>query len=36
MVFCFVKKKNSDNTRVRIFIFFVAQNETFFSELNRI
>jgi glucan phosphorylase len=28
MVFCFVQKKFSNNTRVRIFIFFVAQNLT--------
>ena len=28
------RKKISDNTRVRIFIFFVAQSTNFFPELN--
>ena len=36
MVFCFVQKKNSDNTRVRIFIFIFfcrAKSEFFFQKL---
>ena len=35
MAFCCVQnKKNSDNTRVRIFIFFVVQSTIFFPEFN--
>jgi hypothetical protein len=33
MVFCFVQNLFSDNTRVRIFIFFVAQSANFFSRI---
>ena len=32
MVFCFVQNFFSDNTRVRIFIFFVAQSANFFFQ----
>ena len=34
MVFCFVQNFFSENTRVRIFIFFVAQSAIFFPEFN--
>ena len=34
MVFCFVQKMFSDNTRVRIFFFFVTRSANFFSEYN--
>ena len=34
MVFCFVQNFFSDNTRVRIFIFFVARSAIFFPEFN--
>ena len=34
MVFCFVQNFFLDNTRVRIFIFFVPQSANFFSEFN--
>jgi hypothetical protein len=33
LVFCFVQNFFSDNTRVRIFILFVAQSAKFFPEL---
>ena len=33
MVFCFAQNFFSDNTRVRIFIFFVAQSAKFFSRI---
>ena len=33
MVFCFVQKFFSDNTRVRIFIFLCAKREFFFQDL---
>ena len=32
MVFCFVQNIFSDNTRVRIFIFFVARRANFFFQ----
>ena len=32
MVFCFVQNFFSENTRVRIFIFFVAQSAIFFLQ----
>jgi hypothetical protein len=32
MVFCFVQNFFSDNIRVRIFIFFVAQSTNFFFQ----
>ena len=34
MVFCFVQNFFSDNTRVRILIFFVAQSAKFFPQFN--
>jgi hypothetical protein len=33
MVFCFVQKKFSDNTKIRIFFFFRAKREFFFQNL---
>jgi hypothetical protein len=33
MVFCFVQKKFSDNTRVRILFFFVVKSTNFFSSI---
>jgi hypothetical protein len=34
MVFCFVQNFFSNNTRVSIFICFVAQSANFFSDFN--
>ena len=34
MVFCFIKKKISDNTRVRIFIFLSREARIFLTEFN--
>jgi hypothetical protein len=34
MVFCFVQNFFLDNTRFRIFIFFIAQVQIFFPEFN--
>jgi hypothetical protein len=36
MVFCFVQNFFSDNTRVRIFIFFVAHSAKFFSRIQHL
>jgi hypothetical protein len=33
MVFCFVQKFFSDNTRVRMYFFVVAQSAKFFSTI---